>query len=90
MIHARPDYNKRIQDADGLIADEEPVFLLRAQDRFAPCLLQTWCCLYEAVPDHDPEMLALAEKHISLMREWQQDVACKTPDLPSDPSLAEK
>ena len=34
MIHAREDYN-RIQDPAGLIPEDEPVFLLRAQDQLA-------------------------------------------------------
>lgn len=34
MKHARDDYN-RIQDPAGLIPDDEPVFLLRAQDKHA-------------------------------------------------------
>lgn len=38
MIHAREDYN-RIQDPKGLIPQDEPVFLLRGQDRFTPRML---------------------------------------------------
>jgi hypothetical protein len=34
MRHAREDYN-RFQDPENLIPDEEPVFLLRARDRYA-------------------------------------------------------
>jgi len=34
MIHVREDYN-RIQDPAGLIPDDEPVMLLRAQDALA-------------------------------------------------------
>lgn len=30
MLHAREDYN-RFQDPEGLIPDDEPVFLLRGQ-----------------------------------------------------------
>lgn len=41
MKHAREDYN-RIQDPAGLIPEDEPVFLLRGQDRFAPELVMDW------------------------------------------------
>lgn len=34
MKHARPDYD-RIQDPAGIIPEDEPVFLLRGQDRYA-------------------------------------------------------
>jgi len=34
MIHARTDYD-RIQDPAKLIPDDEPVFLLRGQDKLA-------------------------------------------------------
>ena len=38
MIHARADYD-RIQDPEGKIGDDEPVFLLRGQDvLFVPML----------------------------------------------------
>ncbi|KKL64489.1 hypothetical protein LCGC14_2164550 [marine sediment metagenome] len=32
MLYARKDYNKQIQDSENIIPDDEPVFLLRAQD----------------------------------------------------------
>jgi hypothetical protein len=37
MRHARADYD-RIQDPDGLIPQDEPVFLIRGQDRAAPAM----------------------------------------------------
>lgn len=32
MLHGRADYDRRIQDAEGKIPDDEPVFLIRARD----------------------------------------------------------
>lgn len=32
MLHGRADYDRRIQDKDGLIPIDEPVFLIRAKD----------------------------------------------------------
>jgi hypothetical protein len=42
MKHARPDYQRRIVDLDGIIPDDEPVFLLRGQDRLAPEIITLW------------------------------------------------
>lgn len=39
MRHARSDYS-RIQDPSGLIPEDEPVFLLRAQDKHASKVLR--------------------------------------------------
>ena len=84
MRHARPDYDNRIHDTGVIhrIPADEPVFLLRAQDRFAPCLLRLWACLYQTIEGHDPEMLHLTEVQIERMESWQIKHGCKTPDLP--------
>ena len=42
MKHARNDYNGRIVDLQNKIPEDEPVFLLRAQDKLAPELLLQW------------------------------------------------
>ena len=39
MRHARPDYN-RFQDPENLIPQDEPVLLLRGQDKLAPKTLR--------------------------------------------------
>ena len=41
MKHARADYD-RIQDPAGKIPEDEPVFLLRAQDKFAADTLRCY------------------------------------------------
>ena len=79
MKHIRYDYN-RIQDPDGLIPFNEPVFLLRGQDRFAPAVLE----FYAQLVEDDSEPSKIPEKtreHAENMREWQRNVKVKTPDL---------
>lgn len=46
MIHARDDYNKRIQVPDNVIPSDEPVFLLRAQDPDAAKVVRFWSRLH--------------------------------------------
>lgn len=46
MKHAREDYD-RIQDPDNKIPEDEPVFLLRAQDKTAPAVVAYWAKLNE-------------------------------------------
>lgn len=80
MKHARTDYN-RIQDpavkdksllklGATPIGIDEPVFLLRAQDRTAAMTLRFWAFIQKAFPDYDPKAVALAEEHARLMDEW--------------------
>lgn len=80
MKHARPDYD-RIQDpalhdssllkkGATAIADDEPVFLLRAQDRTAAQIVRLWAHAQRQLPDSDPNAIRLAEQHANLMDEW--------------------
>jgi hypothetical protein len=78
--HARADYN-RIQDPAGKIADDEPVFLIRAKDFSGPETVRAWVRLQLERGDHDPRLVELAEAHIERMEEWQRMNGCKTPDL---------
>lgn len=82
MKHARSDYDARIQDAAGLIPDDEPVLLIRGQDLAAIPAAEAWC---EAAYDlgTDPELIDAVRRHIQLIREWQNDHA-KVPDAPAD------
>lgn len=75
MMHARPDYN----DLDALNAKipvDEPVFLLRAQDKHAATVVRVWAALARA--DGDPRLVALAEEHAQRMDAWPVK---KSPDL---------
>lgn len=78
MKHARSDYN-RIQDPEGLIPEDEPVFLLRAQDRTAARVVRYWAYLQEQEYDGDPEAIDLAKGHADLMSRWERK---KTADVP--------
>lgn len=65
MIHSRPDYN-RIQDTTGKIPDDEPVFLLRAQDCTAGDVVRYWVSLQPVGPLRD-----MAERHAVRMDTWK-------------------
>jgi hypothetical protein len=78
MLHARNDYN-RIQDPaqnspDTIpatpIGADEPVFLLRGQDRTAAAVVRHWADLNAQLPDHDPKAVELARAHADLMDKW--------------------
>lgn len=59
--------------------DDEPIFVLRAQDRFAPLMVETWARLAEAVNCPVPkvdEAIRLADQ----MRDWQESNGSKYPD----------
>jgi hypothetical protein len=82
MIHARKDYN-RIQDPQKKIPENEPVFLLRGQDKFAPELLLRWAAKLR-LDGGDPNMAQMVETHAQAMIEWQTTAVtgnCKQPDL---------
>lgn len=81
MIHGRADYN-RIQDPEGKIGADEPVFLLRASDRFAPAVVRMWAELVNASGDFD--LADHANEHADTMYEWQLDNISKNPDCPAE------
>lgn len=84
MIHARNDY-QRIQDPETKIPQDEPVFLLRAQDITSGPTLRHWIKLNKAALKADKKAKAiseeeaarrqkaivLAEAHAYRMEEWQ-------------------
>jgi hypothetical protein len=75
MKHARDDYN-RIQDPDNKIPDDEPVFLLRAQDQFAATVVRQYGALLDATGN--TEMARKCYRHAQAMDDWPVK---KTPDL---------
>jgi len=79
MKHARDDYN-RIQDLAGLIPEDEPVFLLRAQDKHAARVLRFYADLVE-YDDGDRGISTLTRDQADRMDAWPKH---KTPDLPKD------
>ena len=82
MIFGRKDYDS----PDGMIGipDDEPVFLLRAQDRLSIEVVDAWIAAAER-DGVDQKMITSAKLQVSRMIRWQADHGVKTPtDVPSD------
>lgn len=77
MKHARKDYN-RIQDPAEIIPEEEPVFLIRAQDVTSSVVVRFWAQIAEQV-GADPEIVRLAREQADRMESW---IPRKVPDIP--------
>ena len=82
MKHERSDYN-RIQDPEHKIPEDEPVFVLRAQDMLAPDTIDNWCN-YADEAGADPAIIEAAIHQADAMRVWQICHGSKLPDLPTD------
>ncbi len=68
MKHARPDYD-RIQDPDGKIPDDEPVFLIRGQDVIGAATVRAWADLNET-SGGDHFLTVRARDQADRMDEW--------------------
>lgn len=77
MLHARPDYN-RIQDPEGKIPEDMPVFLLLGKDKHAAKTVRFWANEVEK-DGGDPVIVALARDHADKMDALLEH---KQPDLP--------
>ncbi|HXK19943.1 MAG TPA: hypothetical protein VNG33_19165 [Polyangiaceae bacterium] len=77
MKHARADYD-RIQDPAALIPDDEPVFLLRGQDKLAADVVLVYAAAAEAA-GASPELVRLCREHAEKMKAWPKK---KVPDVP--------
>ena len=80
MKHARADYN-RIQDPEGKIPQDEPVFLIRAQDITAPDVVRYWAQKALAA-NADGKIVATAMVQAERMQRWQEEHGSKVPDMP--------
>jgi len=78
MQHGRADYNFHIQVPASVIPTEEPVFLLRAQDRAAAPAVRAWAAVAQAL-GADPEVVKNALHQADLMDAWPVK---KIPDSP--------
>jgi hypothetical protein len=78
MRFTREDYNQRIIDKAGKIPVDEPVFLLRAQDVYAPSTLRYYAKLLEE--DGNLEMADELRVHARQMVVWQKSVRVHLPD----------
>ena len=77
MLHARQDYNERVQDNQNLIPDDEPVVLLRGQDELAVEAIRYYAELCEK--HQAPDVAAKMRNHLELMKAWPKK---KIPDVP--------
>ena len=68
MIPARDDYN-HIQDPHNKIPEDEPVFLLRAQDVLAEEVIRYWAQLNED-QGGDPRLTVAARSQAKKMAAW--------------------
>ena len=87
MLHARNDYNRRIQDSKSIIPDDEPVFLLRGQDEFAPIILEMYAILVQNAALHDENIVRNTKAHAAAMRKWQEEEGRKNPDMKESESV---
>lgn len=78
MRFTREDYTRRIIDSDNKIPDNEPVFLLRAQDVHAPATLRYYADQLEK--SGNIEMANELRLHARQMIVWQKSVNVKNPD----------
>lgn len=83
MIHARADYNARIQDSAGLIPDDEPVLLIRGQDLAAVAAGEAWLTEARRLGTDDATVAAV-ERHLDRVRHWQDHHGGKVPDAPAE------
>lgn len=68
MIHPRKDYD-HIQDPKGKIPENEPVFLLRAQDKVASRVVRVWAWEHEH-EGGDKKLSEMAMLHADKMEAW--------------------
>lgn len=80
MKHAREDYN-RIQDPEGKIPENEPVFLIRAQDVTAPAVVRYWA-LRAREMGAAKNITETAYAQAEAMVQWQREHGIKIPDMP--------
>jgi len=80
MLHAREDYNHRIQDSENKIPDDEPVFLIRGQDEVGHLAVRAWAHQHRLNGGSDV-VYHLAMKHADLMEHWCKNVKGKKADL---------
>ena len=64
------------------IADNEPVFLLRASDVHAPATIEWWAQAVYNRGRGNSEMSRAAHEQVERMLEWQKEHGSKVPDLP--------
>jgi hypothetical protein len=80
MRHANEKYNGRIIDRAGIIPEDEPVCLLRGQDKAAPATLRAWADENDRLGG-DPVLSYSMREHADLMEAWQKEHVSKLADM---------
>ena len=84
MLHARKDYNRRIQDIEKGIGKDEPVFLLRGQDELMLPMLQHYLMLLRnGTRPCDKVIEAAVVGHIATLLRWRFTHEVVAPDMPA-------
>ncbi len=84
MLHARKSYNERVQDSANIIPKDEPVFLLRGQDKLAPVLLDIYVAMSRNTKGFDTNIACAVQEHAQRMRDWQGNQKSKVADMEPD------
>ena len=87
MLHARKDYNRRVQDSENIIPEDEPVFLIRGQDIHAPIILEIYALLVSESDAPNQAIIDNTKKHAERMRQWHEDCNVKYPNMPESESV---
>jgi len=82
MKHARDDYNRRIQDSEKLIPEDEPVFLIRGQDLVGHLAVRSWAH-HHRINGGSDSIYSVAMRHADLMESWAKRYG-KLADLPKE------
>lgn len=85
LVFALAPLMSPVADGCNPIAEDEPVFILRARDINAPATLEAWAKATYARGAGNPEMARLAMDQAERFREWQRMHGAKLPDLPHQP-----
>lgn len=80
MKHARQDYQERIIDSAAAIPSDEPVFVIRGQDKVGWMAVEAYANLAHAA-GASAELVELCRAHAGEMRKWAA-LHGKIPDLP--------
>lgn len=82
MRHLRTDYD-RIQDPEGKIGKDEPVFLIRGRDAAAPNAIRAWARIAQQM-GADSDHMDAVRRFANYIDWWQEKNGCKVPDVPPD------
>jgi hypothetical protein len=77
MKHARSDY-ERFQDPHGEVPEDEPVFLIRGQDKAGAHAVRAWAH-YNMLVGGSAEMSQRAMAHADLMDAWPKKKVADRP-----------